>query len=84
MMWILMFLSNFFVVFLLGIQSKNVVQSRYYAAVFTSFGISIGQFLFTKFAATGGIAEFLVCAAGGCMGIAFAIFFHDRLMPKTA
>ncbi|WP_374335502.1 hypothetical protein [Methyloversatilis sp.] len=85
MIWLLMFLSNFVVVFLLGIQSKNVMHSRYIAAVVTSFGISVGQFLFTKFAATGGMLEFIVCASGGCAGIAFAIYFHDRIMrPKKS
>lgn len=78
-----MFLSNMFSVFLLGIQSKNVMYSRYIAAVVTSFGISIGNFLFAKFAANGGMMEFFVCAAGGCAGIASSIFFHDRFMrPK--
>ena len=80
MIWLLMFASNFAVVFLLGMQSKNVMASRYVAAIVTSFGISVGQFLFAKFAASGNLMEFLVCAAGGCAGIATAIWFHDRFM----
>lgn len=76
----LMFVSNFFVVFLLGLQSKNVNQSRYVAAIMTSFGISMGQFLFAKFAATGNMMAFAVCAAGGCAGIGFSIWFYDNFL----
>lgn len=84
MIYVLMFLSNMFSVFLLGIQSKNVMYSRYVAAVVTSFGISVGNFLFAKFAANGGLIEFFVCAAGGCSGIASSILFHDKFMrPKN-
>lgn len=76
----LMFASSFFVVFLLGIQSKNVNQSRYLAAIVTSFGISIGQFLFAKYASTGNLWAFLTCATGGCAGIAYSIWFYDNVL----
>lgn len=77
-----MFVSNFFVVFLLGMQSKNVQQSRYVAAIATSFGISVAQAMFVQYVAAGDITAFLVCAAGGCVGIAAAIWTHDRLLTK--
>lgn len=77
-----MFWSNFFVVFLLGLQSKNVNQSRYVAAVVTSFGISVAQFIFVKYAATGSYDAFFICAAGGCSGIAFSIWFYDEVMHR--
>lgn len=80
--YLLMFCSSFFVVFLLGLQSKNVNQSRYFAAIVTSFGISVGQFLFAKYAATGNVTAFLTCAIGGCMGIAFSIWFYDTVLHK--
>lgn len=77
-----MFAASFFVVFLLGVQSKNVQQSRMFAAVVTSFGISVSQFLFVKYAATGSISAFFVMAVAGCMGIATAIWFHDTHLQK--
>lgn len=48
-----MFVSNFVLVFLLGLQSKNVNAGRYMAAVTTSFGISVANFIFVKYAAAG-------------------------------
>lgn len=77
-----MFSSSFFVVFLLGLQSKNVNQSRYVAAMLTSIGISVSQFAFTKYAAHGGLLEFSVMAAGGALGIASSIAVHDHIVKR--
>jgi hypothetical protein len=81
--YLLMFWSSFFVVFLLGIQSKNVMQSRYVAAVATSFGISVSNFLFAKYASVGGVLEFFTCAVGGCIGIACSIWFYDNVLRRN-
>lgn len=78
----IMFFSSFLLVFLLGIQSKNVNQSRYVSAVVTSFGISLAQFFFVKYAAAGDYAVFFTCAAGGCIGIAFSIWFYDNVLHR--
>lgn len=78
----LMFFSTYFLVFLLGTQSKNVMHSRYLAAVLTSLGISTGNFFFAKYASTGGFLEFAICAIGGCLGIVSAIYFYDRTNRK--
>jgi uncharacterized oligopeptide transporter (OPT) family protein len=80
--YLAMFLSNFFVVFLLGLQSKNVHQSRYVAAMVTSFGISIANFVFVKYAATGSYGVFFACAAGGSLGIAFSIWFYKHVIER--
>jgi hypothetical protein len=77
---LLLFATSFGSVFLLGIQSKNVNQGRYLAAVVTSFGISVGQFTFAHAAASGSLYAFLVSAAGGCCGIASSIWFYQRFM----
>jgi hypothetical protein len=77
-----MFLSNFFVVFLLGLQSKNVQMNRYVAAVVTSIGISVGQFMFVKYAVQGSYDVFAVSALGGALGIATSIWFYKRVMEK--
>lgn len=72
-----MFGGSFFVVFLLGIQSRNVQAGRYIAAIVTSFGISISQFMFVKYAATGNLAAFFTLAIAGCCGIAASIWFYN-------
>lgn len=80
----LMFIGSFVLVFLLGIQSRNVVAGRYLAAVATSFGISVSNFIFVKFAATGSADVFFVNAAGGCLGIAGSIYFYKTIMERKA
>ncbi len=80
---LIVFVSQFASVFLLGLQSRNVNQRRYVAAVVTSFLISISQFVFIRVAATGDVILFVSMAAGGCLGIATSIWFYDRFMqPK--
>ena len=82
--YLLMFVGSFVLVFLLGIQSRNVVAGRYLAAVATSFGISVSQFIFVKFAAAGSYDVFFVNAAGGCLGIAGSIFFYKHIFVRKA
>lgn len=77
-----MFFSNMLVVFLLGLQSRNVVAGRYFAAVITSFGISVANFIFVKYATKGSYDVFAVCAAGGCLGICLSIWFYKRFMER--
>lgn len=76
------FLGAFINVFLLGLQSRNVVAGRYFAAMTTSAGISLAQFIFVKFAATGSLAVLAVSTAGGCLGIGSAIWFYRNIMER--
>lgn len=80
----LMFCGSFVLVFLLGIQSRNVVAGRYFAAIATSFGISVSNFIFVKFAAVGSYDVFFVNAVGGCLGIAGSIYFYQHLIERKA
>lgn len=77
-----MFWTNFFVVFLLGLQSRNVNAGRYAAAMITSFGISLANFIFVKYAASGAYDVLAACALGGCFGIAFAIWFYQHFFER--
>lgn len=81
-LYLAMFAANFFVVFLLGVQSRNVNAGRYMAAVLTSAGINTSQFLFVKFASTGGWSTWAVTTIAGCTGIASAIWFYQNVMAK--
>ena len=80
--WPLLFLSNFVLVFLLGIQSRNVVAANYVAATATSIGISVCNFTFAHAAATGSFDVFLPCALGGATGICASIWFYQRFMTR--
>lgn len=77
-----MFVSSFVVVFLLGLQSKNVNRSRYVAAAITSVGISVAQFVFVKYAANGHWLVMFVSAFGGALGIVTSIYVHDHHIEK--
>jgi hypothetical protein len=77
-----LFFASFAVVFLLGLQSKNVNQGRYFWAVLTSFGISLSNFTFVHYAATGDLKTFWVSAAGGCIGMAASIWFHQNIITR--
>lgn len=79
----IIFVGAFVNVFLLGLQSRNVVAGRYLAAMTTSAGISLAQFIFVKFAATGSLAVLAVSTAGGCLGIGSAIWFYRNIMERV-
>ena len=75
---LLLFISSFILVGLLGLQSKNVQHSRYLMAALTSIFISISQFIFVKIVATGNMIDLVVVCCGGAIGIVTAIWLHDR------
>lgn len=77
-----MFVGSFVIVFLLGLQSRNVNMGRYMAAVITSAGISISQFIFVRYAASGNLWALLIAVLGGCSGIASSIWFWKNIMER--
>lgn len=77
---VLIFSAAFANVFLLGFNSKNVQKSKYWLAFVTSFGITLAQYLFVKYASTGGGPLFLtVSGFGGALGIVSAIWVHNNM-----
>ena len=56
----ILFIASFFLVGLLGLQSRNVQHSRYLAAATTSMAISLSNFIFVKSVAVGGIDTLLI------------------------
>lgn len=78
----IIFAGAFTVVFLLGLQSRNVVAGRYWAAIMTSAGISLSQFIFVKYAAGGSLMVLAISTLGGCLGIAAAIWFYGNVMER--
>ena len=79
---LLLFTSSFILVGLLGIQSKNVQQSKYLMAAVTSIFISISQFIFVKIVASGNLYDLTVVCIGGALGIMLAIYAHDRMVQR--
>lgn len=77
-----LFISTLGMVFLLGLQSRNVQKSDYLAAIVTSFLISVFNFVFVKYASSGGIWALASSALGGCIGIAGSIWFSDKVLHK--
>ena len=80
--YVLLFFAAFFMVGLLGLQSKNVQHSKYIAAASTSMGISLANFVFVKAVAVGGYDTLLVVMVGGASGIMVAIYAHDHHLMK--
>ena len=80
--YVILFIASFFLVGLLGLQSKNVQHSRYLAAALTSMAISCSNFIFVKAVAMGGYDTLLTVMVGGASGIMCAIYAHDHHLTK--
>jgi NAD/NADP transhydrogenase beta subunit len=80
--YIILFAASFFLVGLLGLQSKNVQHSRYLSAAITSMAISLANFVFVKSVATGGFDMMVTGMVGGACGIIVAIYAHDHHLMK--
>ena len=78
----IVFGSAFFLVGLLGMQSKNVQHSKYVAAAITSMLISVSNFVFVKYAVSGGLVVLLLTAIGGACGVVTSIYLHDHHLMK--
>ncbi len=80
--YIILFTASFFLVGLLGLQSKNVQNSQYYMAALTSIAISVANFVFVKAVAIGSYDTLFVVMVGGASGIIVAIYAHDHLLSR--
>lgn len=76
---VILFTSSFFLVGLLGLQSKNVQGSKYLAAAITSVAISVANFFFIQIIATGGLMALAVVSTGGALGVMSAIYLYDKV-----
>jgi hypothetical protein len=77
--WILLAVSSFTSVFLMGLQTKNVMYSRYGLAFLTSLGIGGTQLVFVRFAANDSVPLVLLFGVvPAALGICCSIYVHDR------
>ncbi len=82
--WIGLAASSFVSVFLMGLQTKNLVNSLYGMAFVTSLGIGSTQFVFIRFAANENmIFVFLFGVLPAAIGICCSIYVHDNWIRKT-
>lgn len=70
------FASTFFAVFALGVQSLNVNQGHYLAAVVTSVAISSGHIALYKYMPQANLWQLLAYYLGGITGITSSMWFH--------
>lgn len=74
-----LFASSFAVVFALGLQSLNVNNGHYLAAIITSFCIGSMQMILFKFAPGASWTEIAAFILGGPFGITASMWAHPRL-----
>jgi hypothetical protein len=83
---ILLFLSSFFVVFMLGFQSKNVNGNHYVLAALTSTGIGIVNVYVMRAVASSNSSPWELSAyvAGGPLGIICSMWVHDTFVKPRS
>lgn len=80
--YVILFVGSYFSIGLLGIQSKNVQKSKYFAAGFTSMLITLANAIFVKYMATGGVFQIAIAGIGASCGIMSSIWFYDNVLSK--
>jgi hypothetical protein len=83
MSWLLLAVASFLTVFLMGLQSKNVMHSQYVAAFVTSVGIGVCNTIFIRFAVGDGMVMFFIFGIlPASFGICCSIWVHDKWMRR--
>jgi hypothetical protein len=80
MTYIILFLSSFTTVFLLGAQQKNVAGNHYLAAIITSIGIGVSQIFLWRLIPSATPSQIIATLCGGPCGIVAAMYLHPRIM----
>lgn len=82
---LMIFFAAYFTVLLLGLQSKIMRDDKWFAAFFTSWGITIAQFGTVYAIAHSILPAFwfvFVSGWGGSLGIVSSHFLYNRLWSK--
>jgi hypothetical protein len=77
---VMLFVSAFLTVFLLGFQQQNVHGRHYLLAMVTSLGIGATQIFIWRHIPVASMSEIVATLAGGPFGIAASMWFHPRLI----
>jgi len=78
----LTFVSSFFQIFFIAVQTKNIIHSNYLLAFVTSLGISVTWIFNTNCVVRDGKANKIAYALGAASGIVSAIKLYDMLGGK--
>jgi len=76
---VILFISAFATVFLLGIQQQNVTGRHFVAAFITSIGIGIAQIFLWRLVPIATPGEIIATLAGGPVGIIAAMWSHPKI-----
>lgn len=84
MTWAILAIASFSTVFLMGLQSKNVMHSQYVAAFVTSVGIGVTNTIFIRFAVGDDMGMFFLFGVlPASFGICCSIWVHDKWMKRN-
>lgn len=79
---LILFLSAFSTVFLLGFQQQNVIGRHYIAASIVSIGIGLAQVFLYRLVPTASFSEIIATLAGGPIGITAAMYTHPKIIKR--
>lgn len=79
---LILFLSAFSTVFLLGFQQQNVIGRHYIAAAIVSLGIGTAQITLWRYVPSANPAEIISTLLGGPVGIVAAMYLHPKLIKR--
>ena len=77
---LLVWVSGFCMVFLLGFQSRNAMAGRYLTCAFTSFLIGTAQAVAVHAVAVDPVLAAVLIGSAGSAGICTAIFTNTRVL----
>jgi len=78
----ILFLTTYVGVFLLGFQQQNVQHGHYKMAAITSSAIALTQYLMITNVVSSGWVGVAYMAIGGSMGITSSMYIHKRWRSK--
>ncbi len=80
---ILLFISQFSTIFLLGFQQQNVHRRHYTAAAVTSVLIGVAQMFVWRKVPNMDATQIAVWLSAGPVGIVFCMWLHPKLFKKS-
>lgn len=79
----ILFLTTFVGVFLLGFQQQNVQHGQYKLAAVTSSAIALTQYLMVTNVMISGWIGVVYMSVGGSMGITLSMYIHKRMRERN-
>jgi glycopeptide antibiotics resistance protein len=77
-----LFISAYIGIFLLGFQQQNVIHGHYKLAAVTSFSIAVTQYLIINGVVAGDWTAVIQLGLGGSLGIMSSMYAHRRFVKR--